>query len=40
VFLAYPVMAFLGHPGAGAVVSNLFWPHFLHSKASCCWRSR
>ena len=33
VFLAYPIAAFLGHPGAGAVFSNLLWPHFLHSKA-------
>jgi len=33
VFLTYPIAAFLGHPGAGAVVSNLLWPHFLHSKA-------
>ena len=33
VFLAYPIAAFLGHPHAGAVVSNLLWPHFLHSKA-------
>jgi len=33
VFLAYPIAAFLGHPGVGAVVSNLLWPHFLHSKA-------
>ena len=33
VFLAYPVSAFLGHPHAGAVVSNLLWPHFLHSNA-------
>ena len=33
VFLAYPVAAFLGHPKAGAVFSNLLWPHFLHTKA-------
>ena len=33
VFLAYPVSAFLGHPHTGAVLSNLLWPHFLHSKA-------
>ena len=33
VFLAYPIAAFLGHPHAGAVFSNLLWPHFLHSKA-------
>jgi NRAMP (natural resistance-associated macrophage protein)-like metal ion transporter len=33
VFLTYPVSAFLGHPDAKAVFSNLFWPHFVHSKA-------
>jgi Mn2+/Fe2+ NRAMP family transporter len=33
VFIAYPISAFLGHPHAGAVLSNLLWPHFLHSKA-------
>src|SRR5208282_3677395 len=33
VFLTYPVAAFLGHPHTGAVLSNLLWPHFLHSKA-------
>ena len=33
VFLAYPIAAFLGHPHAGAVLSNLLWPHFLHSNA-------
>ena len=33
VFIAYPISAFLGHPHTGAVVSNLLWPHFLHSKA-------
>ena len=33
VFLAYPIAAFLGHPHAGAVFSNLLWPHFLHSSA-------
>jgi Mn2+/Fe2+ NRAMP family transporter len=33
VFLAYPIAAFLGHPHAGAVFSNLLWPHFLHSEA-------
>jgi NRAMP (natural resistance-associated macrophage protein)-like metal ion transporter len=33
VFLAYPIAAFLGHPHAGAVLSNLLWPHFLDSKA-------
>jgi Mn2+/Fe2+ NRAMP family transporter len=32
-FLAYPVAAVLAHPGAKEVVSNLFWPHFLHSSA-------
>jgi NRAMP (natural resistance-associated macrophage protein)-like metal ion transporter len=33
VFLTYPVSAFLGHPHASTVFSNLLWPHFLHSKA-------
>jgi NRAMP (natural resistance-associated macrophage protein)-like metal ion transporter len=33
VFIAYPISAFLSHPHASAVFSNLFWPHFLHSKA-------
>ena len=33
VFLAYPIAAFMGHPHAGAVFSNLLWPHFLHSNA-------
>jgi Mn2+/Fe2+ NRAMP family transporter len=33
VFFAYPVAAFMGHPHASAVFSNLLWPHFLHSKA-------
>lgn len=33
VFLAYPIGSFLGHPDAGAVFSNLLWPHFLSSKA-------
>ena len=33
VFLAYPIAAFLGHPHAGAVFSNLLRPHFLHSNA-------
>ena len=33
VFLTYPIAAFLGHPDAGAVASNLLWPHFLHTKA-------
>lgn len=32
-FLAYPIAAFLGHPNASAVASNLLWPHFLHSAA-------
>lgn len=32
-FFAYPIAAFLGHPHAGAVMSNLVWPHFLHSHA-------
>jgi Mn2+/Fe2+ NRAMP family transporter len=30
-FLAYPIAAFMGHPGAKQVFSNLLWPHFLHS---------
>ena len=33
VFLAYPIAAFLGHPHAGAMFSNLLRPHFLHSNA-------
>jgi len=33
VFLAYPVAAVLAHPHWGTVVSNLVWPHFLHTKA-------
>jgi Mn2+/Fe2+ NRAMP family transporter len=33
VFIAYPVAAVLAHPHWGAVVSNLVWPHFLHTKA-------
>ena len=33
VFLAYPIAAVLGHPHAGTVLSNLLWPHFLHSNA-------
>jgi Mn2+/Fe2+ NRAMP family transporter len=33
VFIAYPIAALLGHPHWGAVVSNLVWPHFLHSNA-------
>src|SRR5208283_4135008 len=30
-FLAYPVAAFLSHPGAKQVFSNLLWPHFPRS---------
>ena len=30
-FLAYPVAAILAHPHAGAVGSNLLWPHFLRT---------
>jgi Mn2+/Fe2+ NRAMP family transporter len=30
-FLAYPIAAFLAHPGAKQVFSNLLWPHFLHT---------
>ena len=33
VFLAYPIAAFMGHPHASAVFSNLLSPHFLHTKA-------
>ena len=33
VFLSYPVAAFLGHPHIGTVLSNLVWPHFVHSDA-------
>jgi len=33
VFLSYPIAAFLGHPQVGAVLSNLAWPHFVHSNA-------
>jgi NRAMP (natural resistance-associated macrophage protein)-like metal ion transporter len=33
VFISYPISAFLGHPSASSVFSNLLWPHFLHSKA-------
>ncbi len=33
VFVAYPVAAVLAHPHWGTVVSNLVWPHFLHTKA-------
>ena len=32
-FLAYPIAAFLGHPGSKEVLSNLLWPHFSHSHA-------
>ena len=32
-FLAYPIAAFLGHPGGKEVLSNLLWPHFLHTHA-------
>jgi Mn2+/Fe2+ NRAMP family transporter len=32
-FLAYPVAAFLAHPGAKEVASNLFLPHFLATHA-------
>ena len=32
-FLAYPISAFLGHPHTQTVVSNLLWPHFLHTHA-------
>jgi Mn2+/Fe2+ NRAMP family transporter len=33
VFIAYPIAAFLGHPHASAVFSNLLLPHFLQSNA-------
>jgi len=33
VFIAYPIAAILGHPHAGVVLSNLLWPHFLHTNA-------
>ena len=33
VFIAYPIAALLAHPHTGAVLSNLLWPHFLHSSA-------
>lgn len=33
VFLTYPIAAVLAHPHWGTVVSNLVWPHFLHTKA-------
>jgi Mn2+/Fe2+ NRAMP family transporter len=32
-FLTYPIAAFLAHPGAGEVFSNLLWPHFERSHA-------
>ena len=32
-FLAYPIAAFLAHPGAKEVFSNLLWPHFLRTHA-------
>jgi len=32
-FLAYPIAAFLGHPNGKEVLSNLLWPHFLHTQA-------
>ncbi len=32
-FLAYPLAAFLGHPNAKQVFSNLLWPHFLASRS-------
>jgi Mn2+/Fe2+ NRAMP family transporter len=33
VFISYPVAAVLAHPHWGTVVSNLVWPHFLHTSA-------
>jgi NRAMP (natural resistance-associated macrophage protein)-like metal ion transporter len=33
VFISYPVAAVLAHPHWGTVVSNLVWPHFLHTNA-------
>jgi Mn2+/Fe2+ NRAMP family transporter len=33
VFISYPISAILAHPHWGSVLSNLAWPHFLHSKA-------
>ena len=33
VFISYPIAAVLAHPHWGTVVSNLVWPHFLHSNA-------
>ena len=33
VFLSYPIAAFMGNPHTGAVLSNLAWPHFVHSSA-------
>jgi Mn2+/Fe2+ NRAMP family transporter len=32
-FLTYPIAAFLSHPNAKQVFSNLLWPHFLHTQA-------
>jgi NRAMP (natural resistance-associated macrophage protein)-like metal ion transporter len=32
-FLSYPIAAFLSHPNAKEVFSNLLWPHFLHTQA-------
>ena len=32
-FLAYPIAAFLAHPGAKQVFSNLAWPHYPHTRA-------
>ena len=31
-FLTYPIAAFLGHPNGKEVISNLVWPHFLHTQ--------
>jgi len=33
VFISYPIAAVLAHPHWGTVVSNLVWPHFLHTNA-------
>jgi len=32
-FLTYPIAAFLSHPNAKQALSNLLWPHFLHTQA-------
>ena len=32
-FLTYPIAAFLAHPNAEQVISNLAWPHFLATHA-------